>query len=326
MEYLTLKLNQQFDYLNRFVNLLQDLTSDDEFNFKYNGKNLNFIDGNLFEASGDDSNLYQLIVNHQQSYEGFILKITIDKDQLSLHYKSSIIPKLLAQNLLNRFFNLDCNTLSCLNHPPLPSPSNKLLHTDFLHQAQINKDCTSVDFYKGGSLTYSSLHLISAHLSSLIKFRDQIIPLLLPPSLELYVGYISVLRSGNAFSPFDCQAPLERLLELTTDLNASLILGTGQRPDWIPENVDWIDVTYFITLDHSSFSQYKDIEISPNSLAYVLFTSGSTGKPKGVQIQHSAAAASIASHLSVRKLDKSVRWFQFAPSTFDPVSFNYIFI
>lgn len=234
------------------------------------------------------------------------------------------MPEDLAQTLKSVFISSDKDLpLSQLNHPPKPSPGDKLLHSDFITQSQINPDCVAVDF-SGSTLTYAQLNRLTSALARRIPCRRSVVPLLLPPSLELYVGYLATLKSANAFSPFDLHAPVERHLGLLEDLEASVVLGLGARDDWIPEGIHYIDVTAF--MEENVNGEYEVVgtlpEATPEDVAYVLFTSGSTGKPKGVQIQHSAAAASIQSHLAVRPLDNKVRWFQFAPSTFDPVSFT----
>ncbi|KAK0501009.1 putative peptide synthetase [Armillaria luteobubalina] len=132
-----------------------------------------------------------------------------------------------------------------------------------------------------------------------------------PPSPELYVGYVSVLRAGYAFSPLPGldAAPVERIVELVRDVRAPVVLGVGSRPQWMDavEDVHWVDVASAVVPAEAPLEWKAPRE---SDLAY--------GKPKGVQITHLAAACSISSHLAVRALPPGTRWFQFAASTFDP--------
>ncbi|TIB70322.1 acetyl-CoA synthetase-like protein [Wallemia mellicola] len=299
--------------LTRFIELLKNYLGDDEFSFEHNGKTISVVDGSYQESAFSQQD-FQLHEDYESDSSDYIYRIKIINGEITVQHK---LPQTLADTLRKSFTGEEDNQpLSSLNHPPQSAPSDKLLHSDFLAQVQSNGDSVAVDF-NGSTLTYTELDNVSNALALEITSKKLFVPLLLPPSLELYVGYLAALKSGNAFSPFDLQAPIERHLGLLEDLSAEVVLGLGPREEWIPASVNYIDVTTFIDTQKDSTSKLT-YQASPDDVAYVLFTSGSTGKPKGVQIQHSAAAASIQSHLAVRPLDNTVRWFQFAPSTFDP--------
>ncbi|KIY67738.1 putative peptide synthetase [Cylindrobasidium torrendii FP15055 ss-10] len=223
---------------------------------------------------------------------------------------------------------------STINYPPAPYPTattkHVLLHDGFLEAAAKYSDAIAVDFLSAeghpvqrSSLSYAELENQSLRLAQVLRgllgSKTSVVPLALPPSIELYVGYLGVLRSGNAFCPLPGldNAPASRLVELVQDVAAPIVLGHTPRPEWMAPltGVVWLDISKLgdLKTDVTSWSSPKC-----DDLAYVLFTSGSTGKPKGVQIEHLSVSASIASHLAARGLPRDTRWFQFAASTFDP--------
>lgn len=307
------------EQLTRFIELLKNYLGDDEFSFEHNGKTISVVDGS-YQDSPFSQQDFQLHEDYESDSSNYIYRINITNGEITVQHK---LPQNLADTLRKSFTGEEEDQpLSSLNHPPQPAPRDKLLHSDFLAQVQSNGDSVAVDF-NGSTLTYTELDNVSSALALEITSKKLFVPLLLPPSLELYVGYLAALKSGNAFSPFDLQAPIERHLGLLEDLSAEVVLGLGPREEWIPASVNYMDVTTFIDTKKHSINQLTH-QASSDDVAYVLFTSGSTGKPKGVQIQHSAAAASIQSHLAVRPLDNTVRWFQFAPSTFDPVGYPFM--
>ncbi|KAK0185195.1 putative peptide synthetase [Armillaria mellea] len=270
-----------------------------------------------------------------------LFHLHISPSSLVLQFSEKHIPISLAWRLLHLYAQQSGITvpsaadgeLSLVNHPPqaYPAFSNKrpaLLHSAFLEQAAANPDATAVDFLDDQNsprraISYRQLeqqsYTIARILRHLVHDTQSIIPLALPPSPELYVGYISVLRAGCAFSPLPGldAAPVERIVELVRDVRAPVVLGIGSRPAWMDavEDVHWVDVASAVVPAEAPLEWEAPSE---SGLAYVLFTSGSTGKPKGVQITHLAAACSISSHLAVRALPPGTRWFQFAASTFDP--------
>ncbi|EOQ99429.1 Nonribosomal peptide synthetase 2 [Wallemia ichthyophaga EXF-994] len=302
--------------MERFQTLLKEFLCDDEFTYEHNGSTISCADGSV-EVSPFTHQDFQLHEDYESSCDDYLFRITINNGHVTMKHR---ISQELAHTLKRFFINNDDDLpLSKLNHPPSKPPIDKLLHSDFITQSKMHADCVAVDF-NGSTLTYAQLDSLSSALAVQIPCTRAVVPLLLPPSLELYIGYLAALKSANAFSPFDLQAPVERQLGLLDDLDASVVLGLGERDAWIKRDTQYIDVSAFMVeyLSRECLAVDAPQQATPDDVAYVLFTSGSTGKPKGVQIQHSAAAASIQSHLAVRPLDNKVRWFQFAPSTFDP--------
>ncbi|KAB2572383.1 Nonribosomal peptide synthetase 2 [Lasiodiplodia theobromae] len=287
----------------------------------------------------------------------FVLELSPDGESNSVSYDTQLIPEPAVASIVHAFesFMLGLQDeasddskqlLSITNFPPLSTPSqipqdrdetfSVLLHSDFERRAAETPDQPALDFLHGGHhtiLSYAELDAASNTLAAQIleqlgqprklqEGRPDILPFYLPPSPELYVSYLGVLKSGYGFCPLPLDAPEERLRDILDDLAPRAVLGSGA-PETRPNALHplaWIDVTQ-VTQSHSHPDK-PPVQINPADVAYVMYTSGSTGKPKGVQIQHHACTCSIRSHAATLPLSTNPanpsRWFQFAASTFDP--------
>ncbi len=87
----------------------------------------------------------------------------------------------------------------------------------------------------------------------------------------------SVVRSGNAYVPYDGNYPEKRISAIKDSCNAKAMLTNDD---------------YDILLAEGS-AGYEDIISDPDDIAYIIFTSGSTGTPKGVVITHGAVCNTI---------------------------------
>jgi hypothetical protein len=198
------------------------------------------------------------------------LHIDVTPKGIALVYSRRHLPDSLAEELLGlyafesgRLQTVFSNApLSVLNHPPL-APSPTLLHARFLEQAKKDPDAVAVDFLGDKdddrlSLTYLDLDHRSLALSHLLRAATEhmataIIPLAVPPSPELYVAYLGVLRAGYAFNPLPEAdvTPVLRLEQLVRQVGARVIIGCGQRPSWMEgmKDVAWVDIHNDLSLD-----------------------------------------------------------------------------
>jgi amino acid adenylation domain-containing protein len=142
----------------------------------------------------------------------------------------------------------------------------------------------------GRSLTYAELdsraNRLARRLQRLGVGPDVRVAVCLPPSLDLAVAIVAVLKAGGAYLPLDPDQPRERLTYSLDDAQVRVLLTAH----WRPGAYDG----YVIDLDEEAagLSAESAEPLAPSSepadLAYVIYTSGTTGKPKGVAVEHGA--------------------------------------
>jgi len=133
--------------------------------------------------------------------------------------------------------------------------------------------------FDGREMSYGELERRSNQLAWFLRWRgvgaEVRVGLCLHPSLEVGVALLGILKAGGAYVPLDAAYPAERLAFMVADADVSLVLtqeslrGYEEEIARFPEGPLALDV-------------------SPESLAYVMYTSGSTGVPKGIGIPHRA--------------------------------------
>ena len=166
-------------------------------------------------------------------------------------------------------------------------------------QAQKTPDRTAV-VYEDEALTYKELNERSNQLASYLRKRgvgaETLVPVCVERSKEMLVAILGILKSGGAYVPIDPEYPQDRMTYMLEDTGAKLIVSSKASKDKLPEQQQ----TTIISIDRDWEQVEKeskdnlDIEVAPESLAYIIYTSGSTGKPKGVMIEHKNASAFIS--------------------------------
>ncbi|WP_206794715.1 non-ribosomal peptide synthetase [Amycolatopsis sp. MtRt-6] len=127
---------------------------------------------------------------------------------------------------------------------------------------------------------------------------DRIVALQLPPSIELIVALLAVLKSGAAYLTVDPAYPAERIAHLLENARPTVVLTPGDLVGDGPATA-------------------PEVPLRPDNAAYVIFTSGSTGTPKGVVVEHRNIVALVADHIGRFGIDRGTRLLQFAPLGFD---------
>jgi amino acid adenylation domain-containing protein len=140
------------------------------------------------------------------------------------------------------------------------------------------------------------------------------------PAIAVILG---ILKAGGAYVPLEPSLPRDRLAHLVQDSTARLVVTDHEHrasaeavvpPACQLLNVDEIDRTLPV--------ENLGLEISPDTVAYILYTSGSTGQPKGVYNNHRNVLQHIlritnSYHLRTDDRVASVRSFSFSGTVKD---------
>lgn len=99
-------------------------------------------------------------------------------------------------------------------------------------------------------------------------------------SLSLVVAVLGVMKAGAGYVPFDVGLPEDRLRFMARDTGIAILLG-----DCPPAAQEGVRIVHWKEFPPTPAAA-PSVEISGESIAYVMFTSGTTGVPKGVVLPH----------------------------------------
>ncbi|WP_413471445.1 amino acid adenylation domain-containing protein, partial [Streptomyces sp. MB09-02B] len=150
----------------------------------------------------------------------------------------------------------------------------------------------------GTTLSYGELNLRANRLAHLLAEcgagPEQVVAISLPPSVEMGVAVLAVLKTGAAYLPLDPGSPRERIATMIEDADPICALTTLSLPDEVfPAELarlvlDSPEVSGRIAGQpaHDLTDEDRTQPLSPWNAAYIIYTSGSTGRPKGVLVEH----------------------------------------
>jgi amino acid adenylation domain-containing protein len=165
-------------------------------------------------------------------------------------------------------------------------PQVSTIHGLIDQQAKLTPDKIAVSF-ENDTLTYAQLKNYSSNLAAELTqktvARGDLVGVFATPSLEMIIGITAVLKAGAAYLPLDPAYPKDRLLYMIQNSRLKLVIGTEDRPFWLP-----YDIIYYSLNKQALSCTVNDFAITGDSsdLMYVIYTSGSTGNPKGVMVEH----------------------------------------
>jgi amino acid adenylation domain-containing protein len=175
----------------------------------------------------------------------------------------------------------------------------------FEAQAAKTPDAVAV-IDRGAKLCYAELNAranrLAHHLIGLRVGPEDIVALAIPPSAEMVVAMLAVLKAGAAYLPIDTDNPPGRIAYLLDDAQPVCVITTTRAAPRLPTSdkkqltLDTTELAGALDMhpptDPGDSNRTRPLRMS--NAAYVIYTSGSTGRPKGVVIQHDSLANYLA--------------------------------
>jgi amino acid adenylation domain-containing protein len=168
-------------------------------------------------------------------------------------------------------------------------PNDVCIHE--LFDEQVKRTPHAIAVANGSqNITYEHLQheveRLAARLQESGIGQGKCIGVLLDPTIELVVALIAILKTGNAYVPFDPETPDLRLMSMIQDAGVEWALTDSKSAS----RLEGTQITIICLNENEGStglnSHFTPVEVKPTALAYVIFTSGSTGRPKGAMIQH----------------------------------------
>lgn len=143
----------------------------------------------------------------------------------------------------------------------------------------------------GTTISYKQLNeesdwLANNLINSGVKIND-VIPLVIKRSIELFIGIWGILKAGGAYLPIKPEEPDLRIKYMVNNASVNCIICGSDNHIKLKRLFPDLQ---FVIVDRSTCktNEYYDLDKKSKSddLAYVIYTSGTTGNPKGVMVEH----------------------------------------
>ena len=149
-----------------------------------------------------------------------------------------------------------------------------------------------------GDLAARSTALASC-LISLGAKPEVPIALCLERSFDFVVSALAVILSGAAYLPLDPIWPAERIRKILDHAQAPLVIASGGSPgDRIAGSATRAVVLDQVAVHAEPSMNLPRVDVTPETLAYLIYTSGFTGEPKCVEVTHANLSNLVAWHQS----------------------------
>lgn len=207
------------------------------------------------------------------------------------------------------------------NKPSIEFPKNATIVSLFEKQVNLTPNNIAVKF-EDNFLTYKELNSKANQLARYIlnsgAKKGDIIGLRIDRSLEMIIGILAIIKAGCTYLPINMYYPIDRVVYMLTDSNASMLLTSNTITDSLPIDIPVIaiDLSEESSI-YSSDSTNLGTIISPEDLIYIIYTSGSTGKPKGSMICHRNVVRLFKNDTPLYDFSENDVWTMFHSVSFD---------
>ncbi len=173
---------------------------------------------------------------------------------------------------------------------------------------------------EGDSFSYKELDERSNQVANFLITKgvsnNDIIPLCLDRSLDLFACILGILKCGGTYVPIDPNLPKERINYILKDTKGKIALTSVLFDNMLDE-----EFTSLICIESKEIQlcskESPKVNVSLESLAYIIYTSGTTGKPKGVEISHKALTNYIQYAMTTYFIESQLKCVLFTSISFD---------
>ncbi|KZN40568.1 hypothetical protein N474_01085 [Pseudoalteromonas luteoviolacea CPMOR-2] len=116
--------------------------------------------------------------------------------------------------------------------------------------------------------------------------KGDVVAIIAPPSSELVISILAVLKCGAVYCPIDIATPNGRIDYMLNHAEAKLVLDMSDQDLATAVETLPLALTIARQVKEPIFQQQQWPSVAGQDPAYIIFTSGSTGHPKGVLVHH----------------------------------------
>ncbi|OCJ32616.1 non-ribosomal peptide synthetase [Serratia sp. 14-2641] len=189
----------------------------------------------------------------------------------------------------------------------------------FMQQVNDHPDSTAIS-HGDSNITYREINHKSDILCWLLQQagvkHGDIIPLITLRTPEFIIGIIAILKSGASYIPVDIHYPQKRIIQITEQCDAPVILISHG----VFSSIIGTSAKCVIAIDRDIENTplpIAPVQVAPDDTAYVIFTSGTTGVPKGVMVSHTSLYNLVSWHNSRFEMNLHSRSSLIAGISFD---------